>query len=221
MSEKLIARSRELGVLLEVLDPALTQARAVVLEGEPGVGKTALWRYAVEAAQERGFSVIASAPAASEAPLAFAALGDLLDVRLDDALCALPTPQREALEIALLRRDGDLGDGDTAQRMIGVATLGALRGIAATTPLLVAIDDLQWIDAASAAVIRFALRRLRGEPISSSPHDGFRNPGQRHSGWSRCWATSASQGREWAPSPWAACMSCCGRELALRCPAPR
>lgn len=164
-SEKLIARSRELGVLLEVLDPTLTQARAVVLEGEPGVGKTALWRYAVEAAQERGFSVITSAPAASEAPLAFAALGDLLDVRLDDALCALPSPQREALEIALLRRDGDLGDGDTAQRMIGVATLGALRGIAATTPLLVAIDDLQWIDAASAAVVRFALRRLRGEPI--------------------------------------------------------
>ena len=135
-SEKLIARSRELGVLLEALDPALTQARAVVLEGEPGVGKTALWRYAVEAARERGFSVVASAPAASEAPLAFAALGDLLDVGLDDALCGLPAPQREALEIALLRRDGDLGDGDAAQRMIGVATLGALRSLAASAPLL-------------------------------------------------------------------------------------
>src|SRR5581483_9156732 len=93
-SEKLIARSREVGVLLDALDPAPTQARAVVLEGEPGVGKTALWRYAVEAAGERGFTVVASAPTASEAPLAFAALGDLLDVGLDDALCALPPPQR-------------------------------------------------------------------------------------------------------------------------------
>ncbi|MGN6167589.1 MAG: AAA family ATPase, partial [Solirubrobacteraceae bacterium] len=165
MSERLIARGRELGVLLEALDSGLTRARAIMLEGEPGVGKTALLRHAIEDAQERGFNVITSAPAASEARLAFAALGDLLDRGLDDALDALPAPQREALEIALLRREGDLGEGDTAQRMIGVATLGALRGVAATTPLLVAIDDLQWIDAASAAVIRFALRRLREERI--------------------------------------------------------
>jgi DNA-binding CsgD family transcriptional regulator len=151
--------------LLEALDPALTRARAIVLEGEPGVGKTALWRYAVEAAGERGFNVITSAPAASEARLAFAALGDLLDPGLDDALETLPAPQREALEIALLRREGDLGEGDSAQRVIGVATLSALRGVATTTPLLVAIDDLQWMDAASAAVIRFALRRLRAERI--------------------------------------------------------
>lgn len=152
--------------MLEALDPALTQARAIVLEGEPGVGKTALWRCAVEAAGKRGFNVITSSPAASEARLAFAALGDLLDVGLDDALGTLPSPQREALEIALLRREGDLGESDTAQRMIGVATLGVLRGVAATTPLLVAIDDLQWMDSASAAVMRFALRRLREERIA-------------------------------------------------------
>ena len=127
-----------------------------MLEGEPGVGKTALWRRALQGARERGFTIITSAPAASEVRLAFAALGDLLDSELAGALDALPAPQRRALEIAVLRRDGDLGEGDAAQRAIGVATLGALRGVAASTPLVVAIDDLHWIDAASAAGSRCA-----------------------------------------------------------------
>jgi DNA-binding NarL/FixJ family response regulator len=151
--------------LLGALDPDLAGARAVVLEGEAGVGKTALWRRAVQEAPRRGFQVAMAAPAASEARLAFAALGDLLDVVLDDVLEALPRPQREALEIALLRREGDLGEGEAVERVIGMATLGGLRALASTTPLVVAIDDLQWIDAASAAALQFALRRLREEPV--------------------------------------------------------
>ena len=74
-----------------------------MLEGEAGVGKTALWRRALEAAAASGWRILTSAPAGSEVRLAFAALGDLLDLVIDDALPALPGPQRRVLEVALLR----------------------------------------------------------------------------------------------------------------------
>lgn len=139
--------------------------RAVVLEGEAGVGKTALWRRAIDAAGERGYRRLISAPAGTEARLAFAALGDLLDLEIDAVLPALPRPQRLALEVALLRHEGDAGNSSIDERMIGVATLSALRALAVREPLLVAIDDLQWVDASSASALRFALRRLRDEPV--------------------------------------------------------
>lgn len=136
-----------------------------MLEGEAGVGKTALWRRAVDAARERGYRRLISAPAGAEARLAFAALGDLLDLEIDAVLSALPGPQRLALEVALLRNEGDARSSSIDERMIGVATLSALRELAARGPLLVAIDDLQWVDASSAGALRFALRRLRDEPV--------------------------------------------------------
>lgn len=136
------------------------------MEGEAGIGKTVLWRSALAEAEARGRRVLACAPAAAEARLAFAALGDLLDPAVDDALGDLPEPQRQALEIALLRREGDFGATAVGARMIGVATLGALRALAERGPLVVAIDDMQWMDLSSAAALRFALRRLREEPIT-------------------------------------------------------
>jgi DNA-binding CsgD family transcriptional regulator len=136
-----------------------------VLEGDAGVGKTAIWRRGLDVAADRGWRILSSAPAGSEARLAFAALGDLLDLVVDDALPALPGPQRRVLEVALLRDDSDSGQGPIDERTIGVATLSALRLIAARAPLLLAIDDLQWVDASSAAALRFALRRLRDEPV--------------------------------------------------------
>jgi len=139
--------------------------RAIVLEGEAGVGKTALWRRSLDAAAENGWRTVATAPAGSEARLAFAALGDLLDLVIDDALPALPGPQRRVLEVALLRADGDATQDQIDERTIGVATLSVLRGLAARAPLFLAIDDLQWVDASSAAALRFALRRLRDEPV--------------------------------------------------------
>ncbi len=136
-----------------------------MLEGEAGVGKTALWRQALDAAGERGWRRLISAPAGVEARLAFAALGDLLDLEIDAALPALPKPQRLALEVALLRQESDSAAAQIDERMIGVATLSALRALAAHDPLVVAIDDLQWVDASSASALRFALRRLRDQPV--------------------------------------------------------
>ena len=136
-----------------------------MLEGEAGVGKTALWRRALEAAPGSRWRILTSAPAGSEARLAFAALGDLLDPVIDDALPALPGPQRRVLEVALLRSDGDARQDQIDERTIGVATLSVCRTLSARAPLLLAIDDLQWVDASSAAALRFAVRRLHDEPV--------------------------------------------------------
>lgn len=164
-SEQLIARERELAVLLEALDSNPAGTRAVLLEGEAGVGKTALWRRVIEIASARGMRVLVSAPASSEARLPFAALGDLLDSELDAVAPTLPGRQRAAIELALLRHDGDAEPSGVDERLIGVATLSALRALAARGPLVVAIDDLQWVDASSASAVRFALRRLRDQPV--------------------------------------------------------
>ena len=164
-SEKLIARDRELGVLLDAIAAPDVGPRAVVLEGDAGVGKTALLRRALDVAAESGWRILSSAPAASETRLAFAALGDLLDLVIDEALPALPKPLRRGLEIALLRGDTDSTQDPIDERTIGVATLWVLRQLSAQAPLLLAIDDLQWVDASSAAALRFALRRLRDEPV--------------------------------------------------------
>ena len=164
-SETLIARDRELRALIDALGSTDAGPRAVVLEGEAGVGKTALLRRALEYAYEGGRGVLLSSPASSESRLAFAALGDLLDLEIDDVLPVIPPPQRRALEVALLRSDDVAAGTQIDERMIGVGTLSALRALAARGPLVVAIDDLQWMDASSARAIRFALRRLRDEDV--------------------------------------------------------
>ncbi len=124
---------------------------ALLLEGDAGIGKTTLLRDALERIAER--RVLACRPAHAETPLAFAALADLLD-GLD--LTPLPAPQRRALEVALLH-----AEGTADAHAVAAGFLGLLR---AAGPVVVAIDDVQWLDAASRAAIEFALRRLTGEP---------------------------------------------------------
>lgn len=115
----LVERDAELAAvnaLLESRPPG-----ALVLEGEPGIGKTAVWRAGVELARERGFRVLACSPASSETRLSFAALADLLANQLDDVRDVLPPPQRRALEVALLASQLWLAIPDVASRAFGVA----------------------------------------------------------------------------------------------------
>ena len=101
--------------------------------------------------------VMTARSSGAETALCFAAVVDLFDaVSLDD-LVGLPLPQRRALEIALLRADPD--DEPANVHAIGLGLLGALRELAEDRGLLVALDDAQWIDAGSAEVLAFALRR--------------------------------------------------------------
>ena len=136
---------------------------ALLVEGEIGIGKTTLWREGVAEAAERGLQVRLSRPVEAEIALPFAALGDLLGDVPDAALGRLPDPQREALEGALLRAEAK--PGGLQRRAVALGVLGALRVLAEDAPLILAIDDVQWLDAASGDALAFAARRLRDEPI--------------------------------------------------------
>src|SRR6266700_11258 len=110
-------------------------------------------------------------------PLGFATLADLLDDVLDEVEHQLPDAQRSALGFALRRRDLEGGAPDTLTVSRGV--LGVLRVLAASTPVVLAVDDAHWIDPPSARVLTFALRRLEGEPVGAlvtqRPSEGARD----------------------------------------------
>lgn len=135
---------------------------ALVLEGEAGIGKTTLWRAAVERAEAGGQRVLSCALAQGESRLAFAGLADLAAEALGVSE-ALAEPQRAALEEALLLRTGAQALPD--ERAVAFGFLGLLRALTSETPVTLAIDDVQWLDPSSAAMLSFALRRLRGEPV--------------------------------------------------------
>ena len=117
---------------------------ALVLTGGPGIGKTTLWEAGVAAARERGLRVLSARASGAEARLSFAALIDLLDGVGGEELAALPAPQLRALEVALLRTEATDVPPETGAIALGF--LNALRALAARGPLLVAVDDVQWLD---------------------------------------------------------------------------
>ncbi len=158
----LLGRDVELQAVRGALLPALAPV-GIVLEGEAGIGKTALWRAGVAEAESRGMRPLVARPVEAETALSHAALGDLLGPLVDGLGESVPALQRRALDVALLRETSD-GPG-VDQHAVGAATLAALRTAAAEGPLLLAIDDVQWLDPASAAALRFALRRLGDEPV--------------------------------------------------------
>lgn len=135
-----------------------------VVAGEAGIGKTTVWRAGLDLAGERSYRVLAAMTAATEAQLAYAALRDLLEGLFDDVQDALPAPQRQALAVALLRADP--ADLPAASAAVAAGFLSALRVAAAAGPLLVAVDDIQWLDASSALALAFTARRVRDDPIA-------------------------------------------------------
>ena len=159
MAVEVVGRDEDLSSLNAFLDPrpAAHGPIAIALEGEAGIGKSTLWSAAVEAARGRGLRVLSSRPAESERGLAYAGLGDLFEGALEDVLPALAAPRRRALEVALLV--GDATGPPVDPRALGVAVRNALE-VLAEEGLVVAIDDLQWLDASSASALGFALRRL-------------------------------------------------------------
>jgi DNA-binding CsgD family transcriptional regulator len=159
MSERILGRGAELQQVGGLLADETAAARALVLTGEAGVGKTTIWEEGVRMAGARGLSVLAARPAEAEAALPFAALGDLLGPVADAV--ELPRPQRAALDRALDRADAD---GPADRLAVSRAALGLLQGLALDGPLVVAVDDVQWLDAPTERVLAFALRRLADVP---------------------------------------------------------
>jgi DNA-binding CsgD family transcriptional regulator len=161
-SQTVIGRAKELEGLGEFLTAVASGPVALVLEGELGIGKTAIWKAGLREAGDRSYRVLICRPIESEAQLAYAALADLfLDVP-DEAMESLAEPQRKALEMALLRREPE---GQPPQRAVALGALGVLRGIAGERPTVIGIDDVQWLDQESKSVLAFVARRLRDERI--------------------------------------------------------
>jgi tetratricopeptide (TPR) repeat protein len=158
-----IGRGGELEAVDRFFRLASDGAASLLMEGEAGIGKTVLWRASLERARQIGARVLRSAPAESERTLTLGVLTDVLSEVSGEELAPLPAVQRHALEIALLRAapSGQLPD----QRTLSVATASLLRNLAATAPLVVAIDDAQWLDDGSASILSYALRRLVDRPV--------------------------------------------------------
>jgi len=161
---ELVGREEELAALEAFLDGLESSGPAgLVVEGEAGIGKTTLWTEGLRAAERRGCTVLSASGSPGETQLSFAAIGDLLGDLAAVVLPGLPGPQRQALEVVLLLAGPR--DRPPDERAIGTAVLTAFRQLAATTTLLVAIDDVQWLDEPSLRALEFAARRLKGERV--------------------------------------------------------
>jgi predicted ATPase len=163
MTPTMHGRDAEQHLLYSLLNEIRSRALVLVLDGRAGIGKTTLWQAAQAVARERSYRVLATRAVEAEATLPFTGLVDLLQRVADDHLAELPVPQQRALEIALLRREPTELPVD--RLAVSLAVLAVLRSIARTTPAIIAVDDLQWLDRPSARVLAFALRRLNEEPV--------------------------------------------------------
>jgi len=158
-----IGRESELAILHRFLDSIPTGPSALLLSGDPGIGKTTVWKEGLAGAQLRRYRTLSCGPVEAETRLSYAALGDLLEPILGESLPTVSEPQRQAVEVALLRSPRSGGRAD--QRAVCLAVLGCLRSVATTSPVVVAIDDVQWMDLPSVRVLQFVVRRLKDEPV--------------------------------------------------------
>jgi DNA-binding CsgD family transcriptional regulator len=163
-SHRLVGRDEEFDSLVRLLDASDELPAAAAVVGEAGIGKTALWLAVVEEAAARGYVVLSCQPSEAEVRFSFSGLKDLLGGHVAEVLPVLPTPQRRALEVALALSDSA---DPVEERLVAFAFLNALRRLAERSPLLLAVDDVQWLDAPSLALLRYALPRFESESLAA------------------------------------------------------
>ena len=157
---RILGRAREWSRIAWLLSEARAgRSNALVISGEPGIGKSALCEWAT--ARARGMTVLEVHGVESEVDLPFAGLSDLC-AGITDRLGLLPAPQARALESALARKPAE----PTDRFAIGAAVLTLLGLVAEPQGALAVIDDAHWIDASSADALLFAARRLRTEGVA-------------------------------------------------------
>ena len=157
-----VGREAELRALDALLGGDRSEPRALFFAGEAGIGKTTVWDAGVELTRARGFQVLAARPTESEQELPYAALGDLLETVSDEEVGRLAEPQSAAIE-AVLARASSGRPVDLHALSRGVLEL--LRGLSGENRVLVAVDDVQWLDRPTASALEFALRRVRPSPV--------------------------------------------------------
>jgi len=160
---RIVGRDPEMTAVDAFLTTARTHYAVLTLEGEAGIGKTTIWLEALRRARAQGARVLATRPNEAEATLSYTALADLFDAVPDATIGQLPAPQRVAISAALLRAHAPNRGID--ERALCAAVLSLLRLMTATEPLVVGVDDAQWLDSPSARVLSYAVRRLDAEAI--------------------------------------------------------
>lgn len=156
----LIGRDRELEILTKFFEQAAAEGGAFLLVAGPGAGKTALLDAAADAAEQAGIGVLRAAGVEFEADLTYSGLHQVL-LPLSGEFGRLSAAHRDALNVAL-----GYGEGPPPDRLlVSTATLTLLHRAAGARPMLMIIDDLQWLDRASATVLGFVARRLAASRI--------------------------------------------------------
>lgn len=176
-----IGRRTEIREIEALFDRASVGLAGLILVGSPGIGKTRLWRHGLMLAEQRGIRTLVARPAAADASFEFGGLADILRNIPTEAFAALPRIQRDALEIAVLRADAGVGravgatgvgraveaTGDGVDRhVLAAGLLSMLRLLARETPIVIAVDDLQWLDLPTARLLGFAGRRLESDRVA-------------------------------------------------------
>ncbi|MBV9093254.1 MAG: AAA family ATPase [Streptosporangiaceae bacterium] len=160
MRQGLVGREAELTLLSGLIGEAPRRGNAIVLLGDPGIGKTSLLRAAAARAREAGFTVLETAGVETEALLPYAGLHQLLRPVLSNA-SGLPAPLRRALLAAFGEDDG----ASPEPFFIALAALNLLAEISSRRPVLVAADDVQWLDRPSQDALAFLARRVSQDPV--------------------------------------------------------
>jgi DNA-binding CsgD family transcriptional regulator len=169
----LIGRDAEVAKIRAFLSAASGAPAALVITGDAGIGKTAVWRHVLQSVGQ-SCRALSCQPAPAERPLAFSALNDLFGDVTGEVLPALTGPRRHAVEVALFRDPSPgppsaglsrAGRALPDPRVLARGILGTLQILSRTAPLMVAMDDAQWLDRPSASVLEFCVRRLRDEPV--------------------------------------------------------
>ncbi|WP_040740578.1 AAA family ATPase, partial [Nocardia tenerifensis] len=169
----MFGRDTELKDLRALLDGP-GERSGLLIEGEPGIGKSALVDEAIAAAAVAGLRVLRTAGVEAEQNLGYAGLHRLLyPLRRDFA--ALPARQSDALTAALGMSEAD---DDPSRYLVGLAALTLLADAAADRPLLIVAEDAHWLDSASAEVLAFLARRIDTEPVAlvATLRDGVASP---------------------------------------------
>lgn len=156
----LIGRDAELGVLRALIGRIRSEGGSVVLRGEAGVGKSSVLWAAAEMAEAGDALVLAASGVESESMLPFAGLCQLLRPLLG-GVGSLPRPQRRALLTALGMRDGP----PPQLFLIALAALTLITDSASIRPVVLVVDDVQWMDVATNDVLAFVSRRVRHDAV--------------------------------------------------------
>ena len=160
MTGHLIGRTAEMALARTRLLTRDPEPAALLVVGEPGIGKTRLVEEATSEARAVGFSILRARPVEAEARLSYSGLIDLLREIPPSLLTELQPPQRLALEVALRLREPDQPSRDPLA--VSMSVLSLLRRMTEGEPVLMVVDDLQWLDRASQRAIGYALRRATG-----------------------------------------------------------